>query len=277
LIFIYVYNLIHQDLYLINLLISQTFRLSEKLLTSTQKRISTNNSSYMALVGATISGVLLLSVAGTFSHSMAQFQEQDVEQQQLLLQTNSTAQNGTRIVQAGGGGPVAPVTWFIPQNVSINVGQTVTWTNPTPVPEPHTITFIRDPRYFAPLDSAYLIANGTELRPAVPGEINTEPQIIPSQNGTTTDSIIIAANNRARSPVAVDSQNNATYLQPNRNVNYTMTGDELFVNSGALWPEGQIPPGAPPITSFSIKFEKAGTYDYLCLLHPWMTGRVIVQ
>ena len=54
-------------------------------------------------------------------------------------------------------------------------------------------------------------------------------------------------------------------------------GDELYVNAGVLWPEGAIPPGAPPVTSFSVTFENAGTYDYICEFHPCMTGRVIVQ
>jgi hypothetical protein len=98
--------------------------------------------------------------------------------------------------------------------------------------------------------------------------------IIPGQNDTTANTIIVA-NNRANSPVVIDAQNNATYLQ--LNANYTMTGDELHVNSGVIWPEAAIPPGAPPITSFSVKFENAGTYDYQCMFHPWMTGRVIVQ
>jgi hypothetical protein len=39
----------------------------------------------------------------------------------------------------------------------------------------------------------------------------------------------------------------------------------------------QIPPGLPPITSFSVTFENAGTYDYLCVIHPWMAGQVVVQ
>jgi plastocyanin len=250
-------------------------------MTTTTKNRSKKNLGLVGAEFAAITAILLLAFVGMVSISSAQFQEQDQvlqQQQQQQHQANNTAQNGTaRIVEAGGGGPVAPVTWFVPQNVSISVGETVTWINPTPVPEPHTITFIRDQRYFAALDSAYLIANGTELRPAMPDEINTEPQIIPGQNGTTADNIIIVANNRARSPVAIDAQNNVTYMPPNANVSYTLTGDELYVNSGALWPEGQIPPGAPPITSFSVKFEEAGTYDYLCLLHPWMTGRVIVQ
>jgi plastocyanin len=245
-------------------------------MTSIQKRSSRNNS-YLALVGAAITGMLLLSAAGTLSLSSAQLQEQGLEQQQLLQQqqADTQAQNATtRMVEAGGGGPISVVTWFNPQNISISVGETVTWINPTVVGEPHTVSFIKQQDYFAALESPYLIANDTELTPANPNERNTEPFIIPGQNDTTTNTIIIA-NNRAASPIVIDAQNNVTYLPLNSN--YTMTGDELYVNSGWIWPEGAIPPGVPPITSFSVKFENAGTYDYICLLHPWMTGRVIVQ
>jgi len=28
---------------------------------------------------------------------------------------------------------------------------------------------------------------------------------------------------------------------------------------------------------FSYKFEEAGTYDYFCMVHPWMTGTIIVE
>jgi plastocyanin len=238
-------------------------------MTNTTKGNSKKN---LALVGvAAVAVGFLLAVAGTVSISSAQSQEQGGQEQQ---QTESEAQNGTMTVEAGGGDAVAPVTWFIPQNVTIRVGDTVIWTNPTPVPEPHTVSFIRQEGYFAALQSPYLIPNGTELSPANPNEQNTEPFIIPGQNDTTSNTIIVV-NNRSASPVIVDAQNNAIYLP--LNANYTMTGDELYVNSGWIWPEGQIPPGAPPITSFSVKFENAGTYDYLCLLHPWMTGRVVVQ
>lgn len=243
---------------------------------NTSKKSNINNS-YLALVGTAIAGVLLLSAAGTFSLSSAQLQGQGLEQQQDQLQLllgNFTSQNDTRTVAAGGGGPVSVVTWFVPQNISISAGETVTWVNPTAVGEPHTVSFIREEAYFANLESPYLIANGTELTPAIPDEQNTEPLIIPGQNGTTTNTILVA-NNRAVSPVVIDAQNNVTYLPPN--ANYTMTGNELYVNSGVLLPESQIPSGAPPITSFSVTFENVGTYDYLCIFHPWMTGRVIVE
>jgi plastocyanin len=167
--------------------------------------------------------------------------------------------------------------------VTINAGETVVWINPTVVGEPHTVTFIREQGYFANFESPFLIPNGTELTPANPEEKNTESLIIPGQppngNGTpdaASNDIIIAANARSASPVVIDvQQNNATYLP--LNANYTMTGDELYVNSGWMWPEGQAPPGAPPIKSFSVTFANAGTYDYICLVHPWMTGQVVVQ
>ena len=246
-------------------------------MTSTSKKSNSNNG-YLALVGAAIASVLLLSAAGTLSLSSAQLQGQGLEQQpqdqlQLLL-GNFTSQNDTRTVAAGGGGPVSVVTWFVPQNISISAGETVTWVNPTVVGEPHTVSFLKQPDYFAAIESPYLIPRDTELSPANPNERNTEPLIIPGQNDTTSNTIIIA-NTRSYNPVVIDAQNNVTYLP--LNANYTMTGDELYVNSGWMWPEGQNPPGTPPIKSFSVTFENPGTYDYICAVHPWMTGRVIVQ
>jgi plastocyanin len=116
--------------------------------------------------------VLLFSVAGMPSLISAQPQEQGLEQPQQ--QANSQAQNGTRIVEVGGGGPISVVTWFNPQNVSIKLGETVTWKNPTIVSEPHTVSFLKQQDYFANVESPYLIANGTELTPANPDEQNTE-------------------------------------------------------------------------------------------------------
>ncbi|MGH9979732.1 MAG: cupredoxin domain-containing protein, partial [Nitrososphaeraceae archaeon] len=35
-------------------------------------------------------------------------------------------------------------------------------------------------------------------------------------------------------------------------------------------------PGAPPLTTFTVTFERPGIYDYVCTVHPWMTGSVEV-
>jgi plastocyanin len=185
--------------------------------------ITKNSKKYMALVGAAAVtvGVLLLAVAGMPSLSSAQTQEQQ--------QANSQGQNGTTAVAAGSVGPESVLISFAPQNVTINAGQTVIWTNPTVVPEPHTVSFIKQEGYFANFESPFLIANGIELTPANPEEKNTEPLIIPGQNDTA-NKVIVAANARSTNPVVIDAQNNVKYLPPN--ANYTMTGDELYVNSG---------------------------------------------
>ena len=43
-----------------------------------------------------------------------------------------------------------------------------------------------------------------------------------------------------------------------------------YVNSGVL-------PAGPNATSFALTFSKAGTYSYVCILHPGMAGQVVVQ
>jgi hypothetical protein len=103
-------------------------------MTNTSKKSKSNNG-YLALVSAAIANVLLLSAAGTLSLSSAQPQGQGLGQQQQdqlqLLLGNFTSQNDTRTVAAGGGGPISVVTWFVPQNISISAGETVTWVNPS--------------------------------------------------------------------------------------------------------------------------------------------------
>jgi hypothetical protein len=52
---------------------------------------------------------------------------------------------------------------------------------------------------------------------------------------------------------------------------------ESYINSGVMLPEGQAGPEAPPNSKFTITFDNPGTYDYVCLFHPWMTGSVKVE
>jgi plastocyanin len=85
----------------------------------------------------------------------------------------------------------------------------------------------------------------------------------------------MAINARALNPVVIDADASITNLPPNGN--YTMDGDENYVNSGWLWPNGLSPLGGPALNNFTITFEKAGEYSYTCNVHPWMTGQVTVK
>lgn len=173
------------------------------------------------------------------------------------------------MVSVGGNGTL----WdsFTPQNVEVKVGETVTWRNPMVVSEPHTVTLILDPDYFAPPATPFMISNSTELKSLLPNP-NIDPLVV-DHNGTRA---VIVENARSYNPVVVDSTGeNVTYLPFNSE--YSMTGTEKYVNSGWIWPEGLAPPGTPPISNFTLTFEKPGTYNYICSIHPWMTGTVTVN
>ena len=188
-------------------------------------------------------------------------------------------------VQAGIGVANAAINLFSPQQVQIKAGQSVTWYNPTPVPEPHTVTFLlnnnnsdnNNKSYAADLIAPFTIStttNSTQIMPLIPNS-NSEPLMTPDNNA------IIVINKRAYNPVVVieDSTTtggkNVTYMK--QNANYSMSGTEDYVNSGWLLPKGQenVYPGSG--NTFTMTFQKAGTYDYLCIIHPYMTGRVIVN
>lgn len=174
-------------------------------------------------------------------------------------------------VRVGAGGHVAPLTMFFPNHAEIKVGETVVFYNPTKVSEPHTVTFIMDSSAFAGIAAPFVVENQTSFSPVVPNS-NAEPMVMPGPEGK---SIIVALNNRSIMPTVIDSTGNATYLPPN--ANYTITGTEKYVNSGWIWPKGQSEPGLPAIDSFSVTFSKEGTYNYICAIHPWMNGDVVVK
>jgi plastocyanin len=177
-------------------------------------------------------------------------------------------------VAAGGGNGTAPLTIYVPQTINIKTGESVTWNNPTIVGEPHTVSFIKDNDMIPPLVAPFSTPNNTELSAAISAP-NVEATIMPDSSNPN-NKLVLVDNLRSSAPVSIDSTNtNVTYLQPASN--YTFSGDESYVNSGWIWPEGQVPPGAPPITSFTMTFENPGTYNYICVIHPWMTGTVIVS
>jgi plastocyanin len=218
-----------------------------------------------------ISAVILLGTIGLtiMNISAVYAQEQEVKE-----------------VQAGIGVANAAINLFSPQQVQIKTGQSITWYNPTPVPEPHTVTFVLknnndndNKSYAADLIAPFTISsssttNSTQIMPLIPNS-NSEPLMTPDNNA------IIAINKRAYNPVVVieDSTTtggkNVTYMK--QNANYSMSGTEDYINSGWLLPKGQenVYPGSG--NTFTMTFQKAGTYDYLCIIHPYMTGRVIVN
>ena len=232
------------------------------------------------LLFAVTASLSMSNIAAQSSGDMQQGQgnmkgsSQDSERPSVQFQLNKKYhdyKDGVFKVRAGGGSHVAPLTMFFPNHAEIKVGEKVVFSNPTRVSEPHTVTFIMDSNTFADFVAPFIMENQTELTPAVPNS-NSEPIVMPGPNGKT---VILALNNRSFMPTVIDSKGNVTYLPPN--AEYTITGTEKYVNSGWIWPQGLSPPGIPPIDSFSVTFSKEGTYNYICVVHPWMGGDVVVK
>ena len=198
----------------------------------------------------------------------------------LVTMSNTTftyaqqAETNTKLVHAGQGNATDIVFAFIPQNMVIKAGESITWDNPNIYAEPHSATFLNEVEYFPEFVVPFNVTNSTEFQPSDP-KTSADPLFVPSEPSETTKTVVMV-NARALIPVVIDSGGkNVTYLQPNSD--YTMDGSENLVNSGWLWPEGQAPPGSPQISNFTITFEKPGTYSYLCNVHPWMSGSVVVK
>lgn len=192
----------------------------------------------------------------------------------LTLTYAQPAETNVKLVHAGQGNATDIVFAFIPQNMAIRAGESITWDNPNFYAEPHSVTFLNQIEYFPEFVVPFNVTNSTEFQPSDP-KTSADPLFVPSESSQTTKTVVMI-NARAFIPVVIDSSGNkVTYLQPNSD--YIMGGSESLVNSGWLWPEGQAPPGSLPISNFTITFEKPGTYPYLCNVHPWMSGSVIVK
>ena len=215
-------------------------------------------------VVATLS-ITLLTITTTTSFKVVSAQDTTSSNN-----TTTTTATSSITVHAGGGNSTAPLTVFVPQQIEVSVGQSVTWDNPSTVGEPHTATFILDNKTATNIVSPFAVPNSTQFT-SIPSNSNSQPLRPAAQND-----VVIAVNARSYIPTVIDSQGIVKQFAP-PSASYTMTGNEKYVNSGWLVPKGQeqLYPGAS--NTFTIKFQKAGTYHYICQVHPWMTGSVVVK
>jgi len=181
---------------------------------------------------------------------------------------SASAENGT-MVQAGNGTGDVAMTVYSPRQVEISKGESVTWYNPTAVAEPHTVSFIFDNKAKADLVAPFTLPNNSATISPLIKNSNTEALLTPD------NAAIIAINKRVFNPFIIDS--NDKVIPIDGNANYTLTGTEKYVNSGWLLPNGleQAYPGSA--NTFTITFPNSGNYNYLCLVHPYMTGSVSVK
>jgi plastocyanin len=184
-------------------------------------------------------------------------------------------------VEAGGGNKNAPLNNFKPENVEIQVNETVKWHNPTTgIAYPHTVTFIG--------------GGNVSILPEIPSNISQSSSFntlsllgimqknlmnkTPSDLNRTENHDILLNTSALIYPSVVNSTTNGvSYLNiSNSGAKYTMNGTVKYLNSGLIFPEDNIPPTLLAISTFAVKFLTTGVYHYQCLIHPEMLGTINV-
>lgn len=228
------------------------------------------------MIKTSFKSILLLGIVSLMGITYISFSMLPTSTTQIIFAfaTSSTPQqqlDEPLKIAAGGGNFTAPYTLFAPDEITVNAGQAVTWYNPTEVAEPHTVTFIFDNSTNAGVVSPLSVSNTTKFT-ALPPNSNNEPILIPDKEGMNT---LIALNARTFNPTIIDSSGNVKFMNPN--AKYTITGNEKYVNSGWFLPKGQEQNFPGSGNTFTVTFQKPGVYNYMCILHPWMTGSITVK
>jgi amicyanin len=133
---------------------------------------------------------------------------------------------------------------------------------PAPAPEPKPEPQAAEPEATAPAAEPPAEPRRTDVEPA-PKEVQDEdePTIVAAANGSVT----IKDFDFAPATVTIGVGDSVTWVNQGPTVHTATAGGGEF-DSGNL-NDGQ---------SFSHKFTKAGTFNYICTPHPFMQGKVVV-
>ncbi len=158
------------------------------------------------------------------------------------VRTNKTRVNGEEITGPFAGLPTeihASINEFVPNVIRTKVGEPVTWKM---IGADHTISFDVPP--YLPI-----IQFGTKFRlnPKIENPAGGAPARPEHDEGDGE------GDEGPPEPEAIDG---GTY------------------DGSGFWSSGLV--GAEPYLAYTLRFAKAGTYPYACLIHPKMIGRVVV-
>ena len=199
--------------------------------------------------------------------------------------------------------------FYIPSVISVNLGETITWTNEDDTE--HTVTsrtngifnsglfgtnqsfshqFSIDGtyEYFCQLHpwmtGTVIAGNGGEIS-TPPSESTTQPPSTPTPNPTPTPTTQTPSQFTVTIPSGAAEQTITEFYSPS-SISVNISDSVLWQNSdigfhtvtsGKGSPDGLFDSGLfGPSETFSQTFSSSGTFDYFCVVHPWMTGSIMV-
>jgi plastocyanin len=160
---------------------------------------------------------------------------------------------------------------YYPSYIEITQGDNITWYNGIKVPLPHTVTFTQGLKNLEKISLPFYAFNNTSYVPVM--DNLGEPWIETTKNGTL---LVMLLNYRALNPTIITNDEKVLHLGIDSK--YIFQGSERFVNSGALLALDKKQNFDYPFSNFfTLVFNKPGLYEYSCLFHPWMVGKVLVK
>ena len=92
--------------------------------------------------------------------------------------------------------------------------------------------------------------------------------------GASAGAACVAANNCfAPNPLTVAPGTTVTWKNTDTVSHYVTSGKASDETTGTVFDSGNL---IKPGSTYQFTFANAGTFDYFCTVHPWMTGQVIV-
>jgi plastocyanin len=184
---------------------------------------------------------------------------------------NSSIKPDNYAIKVGDGNNTLSITKYLPDYVEITVGDSITWYNGVDVLYPHTVTFIRDLDNIEKIGVPFSVSNNTKFIPV----LNNlgEPLEGKTSNGTK---VVMMLNARALTPTVIAADDKVMKLK--KDSVYTYNGSEKFINSGPLLSlDKEQNFDYSFSSSFTVVFNKPGFFEYTCLFHPWMIGKLLVK
>jgi plastocyanin len=113
----------------------------------------------ISTVVAVIAGLSIMLLTATTSFKI--ISAQDTSSSNSSSNNNPTTASSSITVHAGGGNATDMLAAFVPKQIQVSVGQSVTWDNPSTVAEPHTVTFVLDNKTATDIVSPFSVPNST--------------------------------------------------------------------------------------------------------------------
>lgn len=183
----------------------------------------------------------------------------------------SSIESDNYAIKVGDGNNTVSVTKYFPAYVEITAGDSITWYNGVDVPNPHTVTFIRDLGNIEKVGVPFYVPNNTKFVPV----LNNlgEPLGEKTSNGTR---VVMMLNARALTPTVITSDDKVMELK--KDSVYVYNENDKFINSGPLLSlDKEQNFDYSFSSSFTVIFNKPGFFEYTCLFHPWMIGKLLVK